>query len=164
MVEIRKARLGEAEALRSLYVEAAEWIRETKGYNQWQEASFTEAYIEQFLRTRDVFVAELGGRVVGCFSVECEEELFWGERFHRDAGYVHRLVVSRKHQGLDIGGQMLAWAAGFIRSQGKSWLRLDCMADNPPLNRFYERQGLTFVGRVDVDVWRANLYEKRVNS
>lgn len=162
MVDIRRARPEDAEALRGLYIEAAKWIREARGFNQWREETFAGAYIEQFIGSRDVFAAVLDGKPVGCFSVEWEDEEIWGEQFHRNAGYVHRLVVSREHRGQAIGGKMLDWAAEYIGSQGKSWLRLDCMADNPPLNRYYERQGMSFKGRFDAGAWSANLYERRI--
>ncbi|NBD23269.1 GNAT family N-acetyltransferase [Paenibacillus glycinis] len=158
-ITIRRAQAEEAEALRALYVEAAGWIRAAKGINQWREEWFTPSYMEQFIREREVFAAIRDGEPVGCFSVEWEYEALWGELFHGDAGYVHRLVVSRLHPGQGIGESMLAWAADYIRRQGKSWLRLDCMADNPALNAYYLRNGLRYRGQFDGDGYSASRYE-----
>ncbi|SFI35681.1 Ribosomal protein S18 acetylase RimI [Paenibacillus sp. UNC496MF] len=160
---VRRARLADAEALRELYVEAAAWIREAKGIAQWQEGWFTQAFIENFIGEHTVFAAMAEGRPVGCFSVHWAYEDIWGELYHEDAGYVHKLVTSRKHRGHGIGTRLLEQAAGYIREQGKSWLRLDCMADNPALNAFYVRHGLTLRGRFDGE-YSAHLYEMRLDA
>jgi GNAT superfamily N-acetyltransferase len=116
------------------------------------------------LREHDVFVAYVADAAVplGSFYIEWDHEAIWGEQFHTDAGYVHRLAVSRQYKGQGIGAQLLAAAEDHIRGRGKSWLRLDCMADNPSLNRYYLNQRMIFRGRFDGRGWSANLYERAI--
>ncbi|WP_341282673.1 GNAT family N-acetyltransferase [Paenibacillus sp. FSL H8-0537] len=161
-LEMKHATSDDLEAMLRLYKEAARWIYEAKGLRQWSEDSFTLAYLEGFIREKEVFVAYLQGELAGCFSVEWGDEPIWGEQFHTDAGYVHRLAVARSIKGQGIGGQLLAWSEAYIRGRGKAWMRLDCMAENPSLNAFYVSQGLTLCGRYDADGWSANLYEKKL--
>lgn len=161
---VRKASMDDLEIMQQLYIEAAQWIRSTKGFTQWREDSFTSEYMEHFMRQNEVFVAVLDGELVGCYSIQWEYEEIWGDMFHDNAGYVHRLVVSRKFKGQGIGERMLSWAEIYIGKQGKGWLRLDCMADNPILNAYYCSMNMNFCGRYDGRGWSANLYEREIKS
>lgn len=115
-------------------------------------------WIEQY----EVFVAHMDGVPVGCLSVQWLDEEIWGNQFHENAGYVHRLAVSRDYPGLGIGTRLLNWAEGYAKEHGKSWMRLDCMAGNSALNGFYLREGFAFRGRYEAQGWTAHLYERSI--
>ncbi|MFF2886186.1 GNAT family N-acetyltransferase [Paenibacillus sp. NPDC057967] len=159
---IRRATAEDAVKLRGLLEGAARWIHSAHGLRQWREEDFTQETVDTFIGEQEVFVTERGEELVGCFSVHWSYEEIWGERYHDDAGYVHRLAVSRRYKGEGVGQELLEWAEGYIRSKGKRWLRLDCMADNPGLNRYYQSQGFDLQGRFDGEGWSANLYERRI--
>lgn len=161
-LDIRRAVLEDAETVRGLLVGAAQWIQQTQGLVQWREERFTHAYVSDVIDRYEVFVADMDGVPVGCFSVQWGYEEIWGDQFHENAGYVHRLTVSRDCQGMGIGTRLINWAERYVKDQGKSWLRLDCMADNAALNRYYAREGFAFCGRCDGQGWSAHLYERHV--
>ncbi|MCR2806588.1 GNAT family N-acetyltransferase [Paenibacillus soyae] len=161
---IRRATPDDADGIRSLLVEAAHWIRGAHGFWQWREEHFASEIVEAFVRDNEVFVAFIGDELVGCFSVHWTYEEIWGERWHDDAGYVHRLCVSRSRKGEGIGRVLLRYAEAYIRERGKNWLRLDCMADNPSLNAYYESLGFAILGRFDAGFWSANLYEREIGQ
>jgi len=163
-LSIRRATTEDALKLQELLQEAARWIQSAYGLRQWREENFTQALVDAFIGEHEVFVAERGRELVGCYSVHWTYEKIWGERYHEDAGYVHRLAVSRRYKGAGIGRQLLESAESYIRSQGKRWLRLDCMADNAGLNRYYQSQGFGLQGRFDGEGWSANLYERRISD
>ncbi|MDQ6419465.1 GNAT family N-acetyltransferase [Paenibacillus sp. LHD-117] len=161
-LHIRRARADDVDRLRGLLCEAARWIRAEHGFWQWREEMFTAERVSAYVASHEMFVAFRGGELVGCFSVHWAYEEIWGEQFHDDAGYVHRLAVARSCKGEGIGSELLAFAEQYIREKGKRWMRLDCMADNPGLNRYYERSGFILKGRFDGEGWSANLYEKEL--
>jgi ribosomal protein S18 acetylase RimI-like enzyme len=163
-IDIRTAQIEDLNGMQKLYVEAAIWIRSSQGFTQWSEDTFTRDYLEQFISGNDVFVAYLEGELVGCFSIQWKYEDKWGELFHENAGYVYRLVVLRKYKGQGIGNHFLTWAEAYIKNEGKKWLRLDCMADNPVLNQYYRSLGLIFQGRYNGCGWSANLYEREITN
>jgi ribosomal protein S18 acetylase RimI-like enzyme len=99
-------------------------------------ASFTEEYIANIIKEQEVHVAYLDDIQIGCFSIQ--------------------------FSGLGLGNKLLDWAEKYIRDCGKSFFRLDCMADNEELNTFYIRAGFNYRGRVDGKGWSANLYEKEL--
>ncbi|CAH1195033.1 hypothetical protein PAECIP111891_00585 [Paenibacillus allorhizoplanae] len=159
---IRKAQIEDVDNIQKLFIEAAHWIQLSKGFTQWREDSFTKAYVTSFIHEQEVFVACQKGEIIGCFSIQWKYEEIWGDLFHDDAGYVHRLVVARKYKGESFGSRLLSWAEDYIKNKGKGWLRLDCMADNPTLNDYYRSLGFIYQGRFDGRGWSANLYEREI--
>jgi len=161
-LDIRRAVQADAEAIRGLLIGAAQWIQRSQGFVQWREEWFTQAHVSEVIELYDVFIAQMGGEAVGCFSIHGEDEEIWGDQFHDNAGYLHRLTVSRAYSHMGIGTRLINWAASYVHKQGKSCLRLDCMAGNKALNQYYVREGFTFCGRYDGQGWSAHLYERQV--
>ena len=159
---IRRATAEDVDGVRSLLVEAAQWIHSAHGFWQWRVEHFSRDIVEAFILENEVFIAAEHNELVGCFSVHWADEKIWGEKFHEDAGYVHRLCVSRKRKGDGVGQELLRCAENYIRSKGKRWLRLDCMADNPSLNSYYVQLGFKLQGRFDAKLWSAHLYEREI--
>jgi len=85
-----------------------------------------------------------------------------------DALYVHNLVVRRAWSHRGLGHQLLAWAEQQTAIAGRTFLRLDCFANNPILRKYYENAG--FEDRAEVDahysfgILRLRRYEKRVQQ
>ncbi|CAI6081632.1 GNAT family N-acetyltransferase [Cohnella sp. JJ-181] len=159
---IRRATIEDVPELQKLYAEAAEWIRDRKGFRQWSPDAFTPAWIEAFMREQEVYAADLDGQLAGGFSINWHPEAFWEQRHREDAAYVHKLAVSREFGGRGIGSLLLREAERILARRDKSWLRLDCMADNPPLNAYYMRLGMRYCGRYDGQGWSASLYERQI--
>lgn len=91
------------------------------------------------------------------------------------AGYVRRLAVRRSHAGQGLGSQLLDWAADQVGAAGKRLLRLDCVAENAGLRRYYEGVGFTHLGDVDAEYpdlespgqtrrFRMSLYQRAVQA
>jgi protein-tyrosine phosphatase len=106
--------------------------------------------------------------VVATVALSWSDPMFWGPR-PPDAGYVHRVAVSSAFTALGLGSRILDWAAGRVVDQGRSWLRLDCAADNTSLRAYYEARGFRCVDEIDIhlpsqvsprDPWPAALYQK----
>ena len=62
--------------------------------------------------------------------------------------------------GRGIGAAILEWAMSEVRHRGRQCLRLDCLAGNAHLRRYYEEQGFILQGRVADRDYAAALYEK----
>lgn len=60
------------------------------------------------------------------------------------AGYVHGLMTNRRGTGL--GGWLLTWAETRITAAGRRLARLDCVATNGRLRRYYTDQGYREAG------------------
>ncbi|KAG0050523.1 hypothetical protein BGZ83_004685 [Gryganskiella cystojenkinii] len=59
-----------------------------------------------------------------------------------DAIYVHRLLIKKPFQGRGLTGKILSFAESKVKEAGRHYLRLDCLAKNIPLRRFYKEKCL----------------------
>ncbi len=107
-----------------------------------------------------VYLAELDNAIVGTYILTWSDPFIWNELDSSDAGYIHRLAVTRDYQGQGIGDILLRSAEAHIKQNGKTKTRLDCMAENARLNQYYIDQGFKYIRRIDGQGWSANLYEK----
>ena len=143
--------------------EASAWL-EARGYPQWPRP-FPVEFLEADPANRIVYLALDGSTPAGTFTLQRTDRAFWGDLPAERPGhalYLHRLAVRRANRGL--GRALVDLAAVIALSSGASCLRLDCMADNPRIRRYYEELGFEHRGDTDVPflTWRASLYERRL--
>ena len=159
-ISIERVTLAEAELVQDILEEAAHWLI-SRGIDQWRPGQFRMESLAEHVQRGEVFVARRGGEAVGTLTLQESDARIWGER-PDDALYVHGLAVRRSGAGRGLGGAMLRWAELQAHEAGKTYLRLDCMAENPALRAYYERAGFAHVGDMYGATWSASLYEKRV--
>lgn len=157
---IRPARGDEASAVLNLWQMSARWLN-AKGIYQWRPEYFQIEKVMRFLNDgSEVYLAELDSQYVGTYVITWSDPHIWREMDCSEAGYIHKFAVNRDYQGLGIGSLLLKSAEKQIKQQGKTLIRLDCMADNARLNQYYQEHGYNLVRRMNGDGWSANLYEK----
>lgn len=145
----------------SILDEASAWL-ESRGLGQWPQP-FPVDWITAGLTVGTCYLAWDGPMPVGTFALQRTDPTFWGERPDEPPGYaryLHRVAVRRSHRGL--GRALLDVAQALTLRSGAVCLRLDCMAANPGIRGYYEKQGFEHRGDLNVPglTWRASLYEK----
>jgi ribosomal protein S18 acetylase RimI-like enzyme len=108
---------------------------------------------EQLLRERlehsEVYLFNRDNLPVATLTIQWSDPEVWGERgLDGLAGYVHAIAIARNVSGLGVGEQMLEWAVAVIAARGRRVARLDAMASNAPLCRYYEQRGFRALGTV----------------
>lgn len=157
---MEKAHMGDVEAIVQLFVEAAVWMK-ARGIYQWTTAprpTFWE-HIRQKIVEGEVFVVRAAnGRLLGHIRFDFEASHIWPDD---PAGtvYVRGLVIANKMRGQGLGVDMLHWAQEYARQKGYRRLRLDCLAENRRLCRYYADYGFTFLGEGYSGSYTAALYE-----
>lgn len=154
---IVKAALTEADTVISILKEAAHWLI-GRGLPGWNPVSLEETMLRDIQRGV-VYLAILDRQPVGTITVWWSDVMLWGER-PDDAGYIHKLAVSRAFAGHRIGLHLLTWAEAMIAGEGRPYARLDCQAANPTINRFYQDAGYVPRGVTTLNEMQLNLYEK----
>jgi ribosomal protein S18 acetylase RimI-like enzyme len=156
---IRRATEEEVPAVAAILDEATAYVA-TKGYDQWPVP-----YPQEELRGRwlagELFVAEEESRLAAAFVLQAEDRPFWGDHAD-DALYLHKLAVRRAFAGRGLGVRIVEWAATQVAAAGRSFLRLDCMRDNPGIRSFYEALGFELRGEGEDERFAYALYERRV--
>ena len=123
---------------------------------------FSEGWVLNSLSRRAVYVVEQDGVPVGTFSLDLEDELYWGPQ-EPTAGYVHGLSVRKGFSGHGLGRFMLDWCASQLIILNRSFVRLGCDARNTKLCAYYESLGFIRVGTKampDHGDYIDSLYEK----
>lgn len=155
---IRGGREHSADILKLLR-EAAGWM-ESKGINQWTPGQFSIRDVEDYLSSREVYLAMEGAALAGMFTLQFSDIQYWGDRNDESYAYLHRLAVAKSHRGMGLGGQMIRFALRRAEERGCAGLRLDTVAHNIKLNRYYQSLGFHYMGTRDVGAGRlVNLYE-----
>jgi ribosomal protein S18 acetylase RimI-like enzyme len=157
-LEVRRAGLSDVDELVAMLSEAARWLL-SRGIRQWPDP-FPRERVERLVRRGDFYLARLGGEPVAALALQWADPVFWGEQ-PDDAGYVHALTVRRTHGGCGLGARLLDWAEAEVAACGREFLRLDCLAGNDALRRYYEGQGFEPRGEVPVDDFVAIRFERR---
>ncbi|MDT3424709.1 RimJ/RimL family protein N-acetyltransferase [Paenibacillus forsythiae] len=140
--------------------EAAQWMRDN-GLTQWRPEQFEEEEIRNYFKEREVYIAMHGDTAAGMFTLQSGDPQYWGRRNNESFAYLHRLAVAMPFRGAGLGGKLLKFAAETATASGRRGLRLDTIADNVKLNRYYQSQGFRYMGTNDVGGGRlVNLYEE----
>jgi GNAT superfamily N-acetyltransferase len=162
-ITISQAISSELDIILDILEEAACWIT-SKGIDQWQPGDFIgtgRKKIADQIEQGEVYLASVDGQVAGTFTLQWADPAVWKD-VPDDAGYVHRIAIRRAFAGKGLGQIMLEWAGSMAASQGKRYLRLDCMTENTALRQYYTHAGFDYCGDIHGKSWSASLYQKHV--
>jgi len=162
VIDTRPAEAADLPLVMEILGEAAAWLKE-KGIDQWPSPP------NEHWQRRMVEAVERGevytiGIVKNRFGIV---RLTWSDPYWPDdglAGYVHSMAVRPEMQGQNLGGLILFWAAMQAQRQKKQFLRLDCLASNGRLRRYYEEQDFIYRGEFKDRDYTAALYERAILS
>jgi len=136
---LMRASLAETPLVLALLRESATWIK-SKGLHQW-EAYLGEkgpSLVEKRFSEGEVYLATLDKKPVATLCLQWQDSFIWDEKgLDQQAGYLHTLAVTRKLAGKKVGKQLMAWAEAAAAKHPRKYLRLDCMAENEGLFRYY---------------------------
>lgn len=160
--EVAKATMEEADDIIHLLKEVAQWIQEIK-IDQWRSVAEgqVDEEIKEMIMREQVYIVKKGKNLVATFTLyENQGEwdrYLWGD-LQDGAIYIHRLAVALSKKGGGLGRGIIQWIENKIKQEGKTIVRLDCVAHNKKLNDFYRRCGYTYLGRRH----DFSLYEKKL--
>ena len=140
---------------------AAEWLL-ARGIEQWRPGELTEARIAMRAEAGELYVCRMDGAVAAAVVVADQDSAVWGP-VAGDAGYVHTLVIDRRHAGQGLGRRVLAGVEHLIATR-HARARLDCVSTNNRLRKYYRDAGYREVGERDLGAgWSpVTLFEKRL--
>jgi GNAT superfamily N-acetyltransferase len=158
-LRVTPARVEDLDTVLEILDEAAAWIIDRKLPFVWKPGEFSrQAFVDQIPRG-EVLIGRIEGRPAGTFILQWSDPFWWGER-PPNAGYIHKLAVRTAYKGRGVGTEMLRWAEAKARSEGKKFLRLNCIAEDKGIRDYYEKAGFTYLKDVPGPKALASLYEK----
>ncbi|GGX96853.1 putative N-acetyltransferase YesJ [Litchfieldella qijiaojingensis] len=138
---VRQADEQDIPSVFSLLSKTIRWL-ESRGLKQWPR--YSVEWVAGEIQSGAVYVADCEGTVVGMMRLFTSDPDVWPEG-GQNAIYVHTLAVDHDMKGDSIGLRMLEWVEVQAREQGVKYLRLDCVAENEKLCRYYEDAGFDAV-------------------
>lgn len=127
----------------------AQWLLD-RSIRQWLPGEFPLDRMRRWIDQRAVHVGRVDGQLVAAVAVLWEDPAIWPDG-GTEAGYVHLLMTATEHAGSGHGATMLSHAEAVIGGAGSRLARLDAVASNPTLRRWYEQRGYVEVGCVEFD-------------
>jgi GNAT superfamily N-acetyltransferase len=141
-------RLAESEDVptaAAILEEATRWLLERNIPTGWP-LPYPVEILRRHVAERELYLVEVPGTGdVATITIQWADPPFWGDR-PPDSCYLHHFAVRRTLSGQRIGERVLAWAETLARQRGRGYLRLDCMAEDAKLVRYYETRGFEHVG------------------
>ncbi len=141
-MKIRRYKPTDHESCRGIWAELTLWHRhiyEDKNIGGSDLGSHFDSHLREH-GAGDIWVAEVGGRVVGMAGIiEGDEEL-----------ELEPVVVSRRYRGKGIGTQLVKAIIQAARKNGRSMLSVRPVARNDPAIRFFRKMGFDTLGHVQL--------------
>lgn len=151
MLQIRLATPDDRGVILDLIEEAAAWLR-TRDTDQWarpwpDEARRDARVLAGILAGRTWIVMDYGIPVASVTYRPDGNKALWSKAERNEpAGYMSRLVVSRKYAGTKVGAALTDWAGWRSRDEfSADYLRIDVWTTNVRLHRYYEERGFHFL-------------------
>jgi ribosomal protein S18 acetylase RimI-like enzyme len=161
-----RAAIADYDAVMAILREAADWLS-ARGIHQWYHwyMDVGEQILRERLDNHEVYLFQRGNGPIGTLTIQWSDPDVWGERgIDGLAGYVHGMAVARSAGGMRVGERMLEWAVETIAARGRRFARLDAMASNDALCRYYEKRGFQPLGTATLlgGIYTAQLFEREL--
>ncbi|GLX71020.1 GNAT family N-acetyltransferase [Paenibacillus glycanilyticus] len=159
---IRNIYPSEFDLFIEVLIEGARWIAK-HSTPMWSESDLTVQRLMDGLTIDNFYAAFEDGKVAAVMILQEEDSFFWPEDRFGDALYIHKLCIRRQYAKTGLVGSMLAFAEKRASSLNKSYLKLDCASDRPPLRQLYELHGFQLVGEA-YTVYPTAFYQLKTKS
>jgi ribosomal protein S18 acetylase RimI-like enzyme len=165
-LRITPATIADYDTVMRILREAADWLT-SRGNPQWEHwhMDFGERMLRERLRHHKVYLARRDAVPIGTVTIQWSDPEQWGERGLDDrAGYIHGIAIMRTVGGMRVGERLLEWAVDTIAARGRRFARLDAMASNTPLCRYYQQRGFRSLGTATLfaGIYTARLFEREL--
>ena len=164
---LRPATHADAASIRALRESLTHWQR-SNGITQWEPGEIPLTTLEKQARLGEWWVLDGAEELVAAVRVVDDDPGIWSTADGVDAGYIHGLMVARVRAGEGLGAAILREAEAIVQAGGHQVVRLDCVASNTVLRRYYEERGYVLVGERSFPLgsgWHpVALFEKKLDA
>jgi GNAT superfamily N-acetyltransferase len=150
---VRLAVSDDGQQVIKLLKNSAQWMQD-HGINQWQYllSGGDDKEILEAVKQQETYIVLSDEELIATFTLSTTQSDWdrhiFGESHEEDSVFLHRLAILPSQMGKGIGKEILQWIEQNY-STDKTYLKLDCVADNSKLNQFYLANGFQYIGETD---------------
>ncbi len=166
-ISFKIASLEHLDYLLEGHKDAAKWLKskDLDHWQQWHNPNQTMiADVKDGILKKEFYLVEnVNALCLGAFRLMKSDPKYWPLKKDK-AYYIHNFFINRAHAKQNIGSSVLKKIQCQAEMENIQYFRLDCLASNKELCRYYESQGFKKTGRIlDGRVFNV-LYEKQLHQ
>lgn len=147
---LKTVRKKETKIALNVLKETAEWLK-NQGSSQWSDLldGKDKHKILEAINKKQVFFLKKHQEIIGMVALWKDPSIWdkqlWKKHKFVDAYYLHRLIISPRYRGRQLGSQLLTIIKEKAKKEEVFEIRLDCLENNTVLVNFYKEQGRIFI-------------------
>ncbi|MBX7169931.1 MAG: GNAT family N-acetyltransferase [Pyrinomonadaceae bacterium] len=107
---------------------------------------FDQKMLEKEIAEKRHWKIVINDQIACIFSITFSDPLIWKENDSDSAIYIHRIVTNPDFRGQKFVPKIVVWTRDYVRSIGKTLIRMDTWGDNQKLIDYYVECGFEFLG------------------
>ncbi|MGF7060648.1 GNAT family N-acetyltransferase [Brassicibacter mesophilus] len=154
--------VGDVDTSIDVLREVAQWC-EDNNIGMWKVSDLAKESLLRGATEENFCVGKIGEDNACSMILQWNDPLFWPEAKENEAGYIHKLCVTRKYSGMSLSGEMVKFAVAECKKRDIRYLRLDTGWSRKPLCKLYESLGFRRVGMRMLGDSNFALYEMEID-
>jgi len=142
-MEIQNSTFNDIGEIFRLYKIATDF-QKTKITVHWPE--FERSLIETEITGNRQWKIMIDGKIACVWATTFSDPQIWEERNIDPAVYIHRIATNPDFRGQNLVGQIVEWSKQYALINGKKFVRMDTVGNNPGLITYYVKCGFSFLG------------------
>lgn len=163
-MNLRLATPAEFETVYNILHENALWLS-LKNIIQWplDWLQSKRQEIQESIEFGTYHAIDIDNEIAAIVEIKSVPEKIWANDNIR-ALYIHKLAIRRKYADKNLGRKIINLIEVRAIQHGIQYLRLDCVAHNDRLRKYYESCGFIFKTEVNSGNISLALYEYKIES
>jgi GNAT superfamily N-acetyltransferase len=168
---IRQATPRDLHSILELFDSAVVWLVAKGITKQWgteplSQSETFRARVQTWIDKEEMVIAAHDDLMLGCLAI-CSSPPAYAQHVYdkhpKPMLYLEAFVTHREHKGQGVGKSLLKYAEQLALEKGIAYIWLDCYAENPDLQKYYEGAGFVAFDEFRVGEWRGRVFEKAVD-
>lgn len=142
-MKINNSNIDDIDEIFRLYKIATDF-QKTRFTNHWP--IFERSLVETEVAKNRQWKIIIDKKIACVWATTFTDPQIWEERNNDPSVYIHRIATNPDFRGKNLVVEIVKWAKIYAKENGKPFIRMDTVGDNPGLINHYEKCGFAFLG------------------
>jgi hypothetical protein len=155
------ANISDIDSILELYSERMQWFKDNK-IKQWNKylTNHPKSEFEEAINNKNYYIIKNNEEIIGGFELSTNSK-DWKDDI-TPAYYIYKVVTKVGYK--NIGDFIFEKCKEMAKSNGKKYLRLDCLKSNEKLNDIYESHNFKLIRYGNNDRYSYSLRELKIDE